>query len=101
MLEGARFLVDRCDQLANNVYSLYYVTQVMHHLPGKDWDASNLTIRELLLKSQEKGQRCAAGSWNPEGNVWAAQGGRLMMTSFSCLNLEVYYRYPRLYEAKQ
>ena len=101
MIEGARFLMDRYAQQANNIYSLYYATQVMHQLPGKQWDASNLTMRELLLKSQEKGQGCAAGSWNPAGNVWATSGGRVMVTSFSCLTLEVYYRYPRLYEARE
>lgn len=101
MIEGARFLMDRYAQQANNIYSLYYATQAMHQLPGKQWDALNLTMRELLVKSQEKGSSCAAGSWSPAGNVWAASGGRVMVTSFSCLTLEVYYRYPRLYEAKE
>ncbi len=41
---------------------------------------------------------CAEGSWNPEGDEWGDAGGRLMVTSLSCLTLEVYYRYLPLYK---
>ena len=47
---------------------------------------------------------CAAGSWDPAKPVddpWGSQGGRLMVTSLSCLTLEVYYRYLPLYTLDQ
>jgi hypothetical protein len=57
-------------------------------------------MRKILVESQEK-EGCAAGSWNPTqptDDAWGAQGGRLMVTSLSCLTLEVYYRYLPLYQ---
>jgi len=50
------------------------------------------------------GYRCSAGSWDPNKptkDAWGEPGGRLMMTSLSCLTLEVYYRYLPLYKLDQ
>ncbi len=85
-----------------NIYFWYYATQVMHNLPGPEWDTWNRAMRRLLIETQEKDTAgCAAGSWSPSkptGDQWAAQGGRMMITSLSCLTLEVYYRYLPLYK---
>jgi hypothetical protein len=43
----------------------------------------------------------AACSWNPDKpaqDKYGSQGGRIMMTSFCALTLEVYYRYMPLYK---
>ena len=83
-----------------NIYYWYYATQVMHNLPGPEWDAWNRTMRKLLIDTQEK-EGCAAGSWNPDQpakDAWSGPGGRIMITSLSCLTLEVYYRYLPLYK---
>jgi hypothetical protein len=57
-------------------------------------------MRKILIESQAT-KGCAAGSWDPElpvKDAWGAHGGRIMMTSLSCLTLEVYYRYLPLYK---
>lgn len=85
---------------SRNIYYWYYATQAMHNVPGPEWDAWNRQMRKILIETQEK-SGCAAGSWDPEKpshDVWGRTGGRLMMTSLSCLTLEVYYRYLPLYK---
>ncbi len=87
---------------AHNVYYWYYGTQVMRNLGGKDWEEWNRAMKKLLVESQEKdAAACAAGSWSPDRpakDSWGQMGGRLMVTSFSCLILESYYRYPPVYQ---
>ncbi len=80
-----------------NCYYWYYATQVMHHLQNSDWDTWNRQMRRVLIGSQIA-SGCAAGSWDPTGHPHADKGGRLMVTSFNTLTLEVYYRYLPLYK---
>ncbi len=85
---------------ARNCYYWYYATQVMHNLPGPDWDSWNRKMRRVLIESQVK-EGCAAGSWDPvkpTPDPWEKPGGRIMVTSLCCLTLEVYYRYLPLYK---
>ncbi len=101
MLEGLGSLMRSMPSKtgARNVYYWYYGTQVMHNLPGPEWDAWNNNMRQVLVDSQIK-EGCATGSWNPLKPVPDSHGdtgGRLMITSFSTLILQVYYRYPPLY----
>jgi hypothetical protein len=81
----------------NNAYYYYYGTQVMHNLPGADWDTWNRIMRKQLIESQIK-QGCAEGSWDPAKQSHGDNGGRIMVTSLNCLTLEVYYRYLPLYQ---
>lgn len=98
---GVEFLLKNKPSLeARNTYYWYYATQVMHNVPGPEWDEWNRQMRKVLVTTQDK-QGCAAGSWNPAGehpDPWGNQGGRLMVTSLSALTLEVYYRYLPLYQ---
>ena len=98
---GVEYLMKRKpDVNQRNTYYWYYATQVMHNCPGPQWDDWNRTMRRILIETQEK-SGCAAGSWDPnkpDPDPWANQGGRLMVTSFCCLTLEVYYRYLPLYK---
>lgn len=83
-----------------DLYYWYYATQVMHNLPGPEWDAWNRSMRRILIDSQAT-RGCAAGSWDPAQpttDTHGAAGGRLMMTSLGALTLEVYYRYLPLYQ---
>ena len=83
-----------------NAYYWYYGTQVMHNVPGPEWDVWNRQMRRVLIESQVK-EGCAAGSWDPDEpkpDPWGEQGGRIMVTSLCCLTLEVYYRYLPLYK---
>ncbi|HWC89954.1 MAG TPA: hypothetical protein VG433_09870, partial [Pirellulales bacterium] len=82
-------------------YYWYYATQVMHNLPGPEWDPWNRAMRRTLIETQVK-EGCAAGSWDPhkplpDGHA-AETGGRIMTTSLATLTLEVYYRYLPLYQ---
>lgn len=86
----------------SDVYSWYYITLVLHNTLDSDWDRWNRTIRKELIRTQCHEDNCAFGSWAPESksgerDVWGAKGGRLMMTAFSALTLEIYYRYLPLF----
>jgi hypothetical protein len=89
---GGRYLMANQPEPANHdVYYWYHATQAMRGLGGKSWDTWREKIRELLVNSQAR-EGCAAGSWDPtqpNQDAWGRQGGRVMVTSFSCLTLEV------------
>ena len=105
LVEGTRYLMNNPpDTKTRNNYYWYYATQVMHNQPGPEWDDWNRQMRTVLIKTQCGDPGCANGSWDPAKpgpDPWAAQGGRLMMTSLAALTLELYYRYPPLYAAGQ
>jgi len=101
IVNGIEYLsTHRPDITQRNTYFWYYATQVMHNCPGPQWDEWNRHTRRILIETQDT-KGCAAGSWDPERpepDPWGNQGGRLMVTSFSALTLEVYYRYLPLYK---
>jgi hypothetical protein len=99
--EGMAYLMEHLPQTSQrDVYYWYYATQVMHNVPGKQWDVWNRQTRRVLIETQVK-EGCAAGSWDPfepAPDPYAKHGGRIMTTSLCCLTLEVYYRYLPLYK---
>ncbi len=98
--EGAAYLMDNLpDPKKRDLYYWYYATQVLHNVPGPEWDQWNRVMRRQLIESQAR-NGCGLGSWNPiaPGDQWTRSGGRLMATSLSCLTLEVYYRYLPLFK---
>jgi hypothetical protein len=106
MIEGVgtlmQHLPDPEGKDKHNLYYWYYATQVMHNIPGPDWDTWNRKMRRILIETQVR-DGCATGSWDPSPkdgpeDIHAHAGGRLMMTSLSALTLEVYYRYLPLYK---
>jgi hypothetical protein len=101
MTEGIGVLMGNLpDNNARSLYYWYYATQVMHNVPGPEWDNWNRRMRKALIESQVK-EKCAAGSWDPDKpskDPWSEPGGRIMVTSLACLTLEVYYRYLPLYQ---
>jgi hypothetical protein len=85
-----------------NLYYLYYGTMLFHRVEGpawvKDW---NPTMRDLLVKSQVKGdgaRKEEVGSWKPDAAFIGTQCGRLGSTCMSTLILEVYYRHLSLFK---
>jgi len=104
MIEGVGYLMKQLPApQARNIYYWYYATQVLHNVPGQDWDNWNRKMRKLLITTQVKGG-CAEGSWDPAEPVkdpWGEAGGRIMITSLSTLTLEVYYRYLPLYKLEE
>ncbi len=100
MEEGVAFLMSHLPNANRDFYYWYYATQVMHNIPGPEWDIWNRQMRRTLIESQIK-EGCAAGSWDPilpSKVPHAEQGGRLMVTAMGALTLEVYYRYLPLYK---
>lgn len=88
MTEGMNYVMANLGGAKNDSYFLYYASQVMHNLPGPEWDTWNRTTRKHLVSTQIK-EDCAAGSWAPTGHT----AGPVMSTSIHALTLEVYYRY--------
>ena len=90
---GINHLIDNHlpNRSGENLYYLYYGTQVMHHYGGPEWDLWNDQMRELLISTQHSnGHR--RGSWTPKENH-DRQGGRLYATALAVCCLEVYYRH--------
>lgn len=80
----------------DNLYSLYFATQVMKNWGGEEWHRWNLRLRDDLVAWQET-EGAAKGSWKPRtGAIHAKQGGRLLTTALAALTLQVYYRYEPL-----
>ncbi len=80
-----------------NVYYWYYATQVCHHMEGKHWRAWNRVMREEIPQHQVRDGK-ERGSWDPRGDEWGAEGGRLFVTCLSTYMLEVYYRHLPIYQ---
>lgn len=101
MVEGMNYLMQNLPgKYARDSYYFYYATQVMHNIPGPQWDQWNRATRRYLIETQVK-DGCAEGSWDPNKPTvdrWGKTGGRLMVTSVNTLNLEVYYRFLPLYK---
>ncbi len=93
MIEGMNYVMSNLGGAKNDSYFLYYATQVMHNLPGPEWDTWNRNARKHLISTQIK-EGCAAGSWPVSGHT----AGPVMATSIHALTLEVYYRYLPLYQ---
>jgi hypothetical protein len=64
----------------------------MHNMGGEYRLWWNRRIRDVLLENQAR-DGDHAGSWDPKGDHWAAQPGRVYTTALGALCLEVYYRY--------
>lgn len=101
--EGMNYLMSMLpNPRQRNCYYWYYATQVMHNLPGPEWDRWNREMRRVLVDTQEK-DGCAMGSWDPNlptPDPWGKHGGRVMVSSIAALTLEVYYRYLPLYNTE-
>ena len=64
MVEGMNYVMANLGGAKADSYFLYYATQVMHNLPGPEWDTWNRNARRHLITTQIK-EGCAAGSWAP------------------------------------
>ena len=102
MVSGADYLRQRLPGepgTPNDVYYMYYATQVMFQMQGEYWQNWNARLRPLLEANQvQEGQ--LIGSWSPTQPTrdrWGHAGGRLYMTAMNLLMLEVYYRHMPLF----
>ncbi|MHB8900037.1 MAG: hypothetical protein ACYC6Y_14915, partial [Thermoguttaceae bacterium] len=102
MIAGASYLRQNLPgqpQTPNDVYYLYYATQVMFQMQGDYWPAWNEKLRPMLESTQVQ-SGSLIGSWSPSQPArdrWAHAGGRLYVTAMNLLMLEVYYRHMPLF----
>jgi hypothetical protein len=87
-----------------HIYYYYYGTQFVYFMSPVNpeaWDQWNAKMRDILIETQDQGlnpdKRDQKGSWDPTGDPWGGQLGRLGDTSLKLLTLEVYYRHLPLY----
>lgn len=96
--EAARFLLqNESDRGPTNFYYWYYATLALYQHGGDEWDRWNFKIRDRIVELQRKTGH-QSGSWDPDGSIYGAKGGRIYCTTLAALTLEVYYRYLRLYD---
>jgi formylglycine-generating enzyme required for sulfatase activity len=81
---------------SEDMYYNYYATQVIHHWGGQEWQKWNAVMRNQLV-SRQITNGPAAGSWSPR-DPHANSGGQIYETALCLLTLEIYYRYPPLYQ---
>ena len=97
---GVSFLIDNLPSWERNqrdVYYWYYATQVCHHMEGSQWRIWNDRMKKLLPEKQMQDGK-ERGSWDPDGDEWGDQAGRLFTTCLSTFMLEVYYRHLPIYK---
>ncbi len=103
LVEGVQRFVNRRDhldwQLASDAYACHTFTQVAHQMGGPTWRLWNDRMKNVLTTTQVKGGQ-GDGSWDPAIDRWGKEGGRLFVTCFCTYMLQVYYRYPPIYEAR-
>lgn len=101
--DGIQRIVNQGDtldwQLASDAYACHAFTQVAHHMGGHTWRLWNDRMKNVLTKAQVKGGR-EDGSWDPTIDNHGKEGGRLFVTCFCTYMLQVYYRYPPIYESR-
>ncbi|MEM6978184.1 MAG: prenyltransferase/squalene oxidase repeat-containing protein [Planctomycetota bacterium] len=81
--------------LKNDMYYNYYAAQVLRQHGGPKWDKFNAELRDWLVETQAQ-RGGAKGSWNLKSSH-LKDAGRLGITSFATMILEVYYRHMPLY----
>ncbi|MEO1524070.1 MAG: hypothetical protein AAFX06_01480 [Planctomycetota bacterium] len=79
-----------------DLYYNYYAAQVLRHHGGPEWDKFNVELRDWLVETQDQ-KGGAKGSWYFDGSPHMSDSGRLCLTSFATMILEVYYRHMPLY----
>jgi len=79
-----------------DLYYWYYGSLAAFQQGGGVWEKWNAALAEALVNNQEHG-RDEDGSWMPVGSH-SEYWGRVGQTALAALCLEVYYRYPRLYQ---
>jgi hypothetical protein len=86
---------------AKEMYYTYYAAQALHHFGGDAWRDWNAGMTKALLQTRDKGEDPKhphqKGSWDPAGDYYGRDWGRVGQTSLSVLALQVYYRHLPLY----
>ena len=79
---------------ADDIDDWYFGSYALFQLGGPSWEAWDAALERALLDNQRHDGDCK-GSWDPR-NASDNWGGRVGMTAFAALCLEVEYRYTRV-----
>lgn len=88
---------------ANKVdfYYWYYATLALFQYDGPEgpmWKKWNEPMKNAIVTHQRTGKDgCLNGSWNSDEDRWGSEGGRVYGVALNALSLEVYYRYPNVF----
>ena len=89
---------------STDVYYWYHGSMALFQLDGADgptWKAWNEPMKNALVPTQKTGKDgCENGSWDPRGDRWGSEGGRVTTTALGALTLEIYYRYRNVFGSK-
>jgi hypothetical protein len=98
MAESAALLLENLPEAdaRPNTYYWYYGTLAAFHHQGELWARWNPAMRGAVLPQQRRGGP-PDGSWDPTGDEWGQEAGRVYQTAMCTLMLEVYYRYLPLF----
>ncbi len=84
----------------HTAYYWYYGTLVMYHKSESVWKSWKENLTDMLKTMQvESGPM--KGTWTPVDEFLGTYVGRLYVTAFNVLNLEVDYRYLPIYKANK
>ncbi|MBI4243372.1 MAG: hypothetical protein HY606_04710 [Planctomycetes bacterium] len=78
-------------------YYWYYSSYAMWQMGGDYWKWWEKPIEKVMLEHQSNKQDCTKGSWDPV-DKWSWAGGRVYTTATGALILEVYYRFPNVFQ---
>jgi hypothetical protein len=88
IVEGFSYLMlNQPDIRKRNIYYWLGATQAMQEADVPTRETWNTNMQPILV-TQQVTAGCAKGSWHPEGDPWGDNGGRLMLTTLSCLALQ-------------
>ncbi|MCE5279047.1 MAG: hypothetical protein ABFD92_14990 [Planctomycetaceae bacterium] len=96
--ESANFVMTQLAPGPND-YATYYGTLAAFQHGGDLWEKWNPAMKTYVLGDQVK-TGPQAGSWEPSGKTYGANGGRVYTTAMYTLCLEVYYRLLPMYNIK-
>ena len=82
-------------------YYWYYSSLALFQYDGPEgpmWKKWNEPMKNALVPNQKTAKDgCKNGSWDPDGERWGAEGGRVYAVAINALTLEVYYRYANVF----
>jgi hypothetical protein len=99
-------IADLPEWKANRIdfYYWHHATQAVFQYDGPEgamWKRWSEPMKNALVPNQKtRKDGCQDGSWDPSGDRWGSEGGRVYATALNALTLETYYRYPVVCERK-
>jgi hypothetical protein len=84
----AQLLASKPKASEYDVFYWYYATPLMHRYGGEEWRQWRTALLETVTPQQDK-EGATAGSWYSDREPWFRQLGRLGITSFCLMILEL------------